>query len=167
MSEVVFALPDVLPITEKEDYLNGCCHIFTIALAELTNLKVAAFTEQRAILVGEDDKLIGIPMVYFNPEIEGRQFKEVGEGLIHAFCLLGDDNELIFDAMGIRHIDELNREYNLHSQTVIQFYDDPNELLKFGHTFGERDNNVERYIEKTKDYIKTYLAEDLARINQT
>lgn len=157
-------LRGVLPITEKENYLNGCCHIFALALAEMTGLKVAAFIEERAIYEGEDGKLVGVPVVYQSPNTEASNFKEIGHGLIHAFCLLDDTSELIADASGIRHIDKLNKEYNLHSEISIEIYDDPNEVLKFGHTLGVRDNDVDVYVSKTKDYIKNFMDIELESI---
>ena len=134
-------LRGVLPITEKETYLNGCCHIFALALAEMTNLKIAAFVEDRAVTI--DGKL------------------QTRDGLIHAFCLLDDKTNLIFDALGIRDIDNLNNEYNLHKGIRIRFFDDPNGILEFGHTNGIRDKDVDIYVSKTKDYINTYLSSDL------
>lgn len=160
-SDVNPLLRGVLPPSEKEAYLYGCCHIFALALAEMTNLKVAAFVEKRAIFENEEGKLYGIPFVTYNPKTDTRELKQVGEGLIHAFCLLDDKSNMIFDALGIRDIDNLNSEYHLYKGISIQFYDDPNEILKFGHTFGVRDKDVDIYVSKTKDYIKTYLSDDL------
>lgn len=140
-SEVHPLLRGVLPYTEKEAYLNGCCHIFALALSELTGLKVAAFIEDRTVT--ENNKVI------------------VKDGLVHAFCLLNNQNNIIFDALGIRDVDKLNNEYNFHEGIRIRFFDDPNGILEFGHTFGIRDNNVDIYVSKTKDYIKTYLSDEL------
>lgn len=168
MSEVAFDLPDVLPASEKEDYLKGCCHIFTIALAEMiTPVKIGALLEKRVVLDGEEGKPIGIPEIYFKPEADPREVKLTANGLVHAFCVIDVTKNLIFDANGIRDISELDLEYDVHDGVFLKLFTDPDELLKFGHTFGVRDNNVERYIEKTKDYIKTYLADDLAKVNQT
>lgn len=167
MSEVVFDLPDVLPITEKEEYLNGCCHIFTIALAELIcPIQVAAILEKRIVIVGEEGKLVGIPEFHYKPS-PLQEVKEIANGLVHAFCVINTVDNLIFDAKGIRDISELDTEYNLHNGVFLELLTEPNDLLKYGHTFGERDNNVERYIQKTKEYIKTYLADDLVRVNKT
>lgn len=167
MSEVVFDLPDVLPASEKEDFLNGCCHIFTIALAELAApIQVGALLEKRVVIVGEEGKLVGIPEISYIPS-PAQEVKEIANGLVHAFCVVDTTSNLIFDAKGIRDISELDQEYHLHDGVFLELLTDPNELLKYGHTFGERDNNVERYIEKTKTYIQTYLSDDLARINQT
>lgn len=140
-SEVHPLLRDVLPYSEKEAYLNGCCHIFALALSELTGLKIAAFVEDRAVI--ENNKTI------------------VKDGLVHAFCLLDDQSNTIFDALGIRDVDKLNNEYNFHDGIRIRFFDDPNGILEFGHTFGVRDKDVDDYVRLTKDYIKTYLSDEL------
>lgn len=155
-----------LPVSEKETYLYGCCHIFALALAELTNLKVAAFLEKRAVFKNEDGTLSSIPMYYYKPKKEIRKLHEIGEGLVHAVCLLDDTSDIIFDALGIRNVNQLDREYELRTDTYLKIFDDPNEVLKYGHTFGERNKDVEDYVQLTKDYINTYLSDDLIELTK-
>lgn len=166
-NNIAIVLPDVLPSSEKEDYMHGCCHIFALALAELTNLKIAAFLEKRAVFNNEDGTKSSIPLYYYNRETAARQYDEIGEGLVHAVCLVDTTSDLIFDALSIRNVSQLDQLYEIREDTYLKIYDDPNEILKFGHTFGERDKDVEDYVKLTKDYINTYLSDELKELKGT
>ena len=131
--------------TLKEIYLNGNCHIFAIALHELTNLSIWTFVEDRTV--------------------EGSS--KARDGLIHAFCLTDPDGEMIFDAKGIRHVDELNKEYTIHDGVRARFFYNPRDLLvEFDKAFGEKNYEVETAIEEAKDYIETYLSEELKSVKK-
>lgn len=163
-SDIHPLLVGAMPPSEKENYLNGCCHIFVLALHEITGLQIAAFVENRAVFEDEDGTLSSIPFHYYDSKTDTRKFKEIGEGLVHAFCLIDDHSELIFDALGIRHVDQLNTEYEIRADTFLRMFDIPNDVLKYGHTFGIRDKDIDVYVSKTKDYINTYLSDDLVQL---
>lgn len=152
-------------ITQKEIYLNGNCHIFAIALHELTDLQIASFVEDRKVFVNEENKITSIAITSNNYINDDNKIK-IKEGLIHAFCLLDKDGEIIFDAKGIRHVDDLNKEYLIHNNVRAKFFSSANELLQFDKSFGERDQTVELAIEEAKDYIETYLSEELESIKK-
>lgn len=149
----------------KELYMNGNCHIFTIALHELTGLQMAAFVEDRIIFVNSENK---ISSTSDEKEALNQNYniRKIKEGLIHAFCLLDINGEMIFDAKGIRHVDELNKEYHFGVSTKVAFFSSPKELLEFDISFGERNMVVETAIEEAKVYIEEHLSEALNSIKK-
>ena len=149
----------------KELYMKGNCHIFTIALHELTGLQMAAFVEDRIIFVNSENKISSTS----NEKEALKQnynIRKIKEGLIHAFCLLDTNGEMIFDAKGIRHVDELNKEYYFDESTKVAFFSTSKEMLEFDISFGERNMAVETAIEEAKEYIETYLNEELQSIKK-
>ena len=163
-NNIAIVLPDVLPSSEKEDYMHGCCHIFALALAELTGLKIAAIIEKRGLYLNEEKNISSISMYRYRHTKESIKVYDIKDGLVHATCLIDNKSDLIFDALGIRSIDSLNIEFDTHEETNIHIFDNPNDILKYGHTFGERNKDVEDYVRLTKDYINTYLTDELEQL---
>jgi len=67
---------------QADKYLNGECHLFAIAIARLTNWKIGAITEPRAVF--RDSGILSL------------------KGLNHAFCYSPDFPDWCFDALGWR-----------------------------------------------------------------
>lgn len=83
--------PSLNPPKEIEYYLNGNCDIFSIAANEVFGWDIYSILENRFLTD------IGF----------------VGVGLIHSFNCSSDKVDKIFDAKGIRSVDEINEEYLL------------------------------------------------------
>lgn len=129
-------------ITEREMYLNGTCHLFAMALHNLTKLEICAIVEDR--VVTKNGELI------------------TADGLIHAFCIVEDFT--IFDANGIRHIDQLNHEYHIHEQSRAVFFSNSIELLQFDICDGVITEEIQQAINDAEKYINDFFSEELKEI---
>lgn len=71
-----------------EDYVHGRCHLFALALAQVTQYKIGIFVDEECIPDGGETPI---------------------RGLVHAFCYVKDD--LVIDARGIRCKADLVNEF--------------------------------------------------------
>lgn len=77
-------------------YLHGKCHLFALALHEVTGLKIGLFVDEE-------------------------RFEGVA-GLDHAFCYI--NNDYIIDAQGIRSKTEIMAEYCMETWKFAEYMDD-------------------------------------------
>lgn len=131
---------NVFGIYPRETYLNGQCHLFAVAAHILTNLPICAFLENRAIN-------------WTNGIVQGR-------GLIHAFIVPYADKHEIFDANGIREIDDLKNEYCLHPDCWVEFIT-MDDLLLFGEIEHIGSDAVTHALKKTIRYIEAMFEDEL------
>jgi len=85
---------------QADKYLNGECHLFAIAIARLTNWKIGAITEPRAVF--RDSGILSL------------------KGLNHAFCYSPDFPDWCFDALGWRRYQDVVEEYPLHPDCRLE-----------------------------------------------
>lgn len=131
-------------ITIKEEFLLGGCNVFAFQLHLMTGLKIGVITENRLITTN-------------NELIEK-------EGLIHAFCVIGNnltrETECI-DARGIRNLDSILNEYTKYiSEYTFYILDNPSDVLVFGWN-----SNVKDIKNKAVEYIKAYLLPEIGDQN--
>lgn len=92
--------PSLYPPEEINCYLYGQCDIFAFALNQVFNLPILAYLEKRKVDLKK--KVVVLP------------------GLIHAMCVVSKEDNLIFDAKGIRTIDTMKKEYLFHSDAWFE-----------------------------------------------
>lgn len=131
-----------LGCTMRDLYLHGNCHIFAIAVSEMFGFQICCFLEPR-LIEGSDGSSVCM------------------DGLVHAYCVVDDDNELIFDALGVHSAHDLENEYHLHEDVHLEIYDNPRErLLKFDID-GTDTEAVNQAVAVAKTYITNYLLDEI------
>lgn len=131
-------------ITSKYEFLLGACNEFAFQLHLITGLKIGIITENR--LIATKNELIE------------------KEGLIHAFCIIGNsitrETECI-DARGIRSFESILNEYTKYiSEYTFYILDNPSNVLVFGCN-----SNVKNIKYKAVEYVKAYILPEMGDQN--
>ena len=123
----------------KENYLEGYCHVFALALEELRpELNIG-------YIIGQLDDI--------NSEEEGDYIDIV----VHVFCM--DDNEMVYDANGINTLSHLENSDFMQTfgDTEINFVEEGEEARQVLQDFSGMDEQ-DSY---NRDMLKPFTQQDI------
>jgi len=130
-------------ISIKEAFLHGDCNEFAYVLNDMTYLKIGIITETR------DTGCIG------------RHGKILVEGLIHAFCVIGNElteETMCVDANGVRSFRDILNDYTKNITTYsFEILENPSTVIEMFVSSGHF-SDVDK---KAREYIMTYILPEL------